>query len=670
MNSADVATAPVTPASELPRLRAALRQHQFADVMASTDGLLAQYPRHRDLLLFRAIAQRYLHRIPDALSTLTTLEEYHPHFSRLHEERGRCLVDMKQAPEAIESFTRAVKRNPALLGAWRMLEGLYRLTGRAVDAADAASQVARLQSLPPEILNASGLFADGDLNVAEPLVRAYLLKHGHHVEAMRLLARIGMARQVYDDAELLLAGVLELSPHYQAARQDYVSALVELHKHEEARREINALLKDDPDNRELRTLDAFNSVGIGEHERAVELYRSLLLGTPEDADVHLSIAHAEKTLGRRQQAIESYHRAADCRPEFGDAYWSLANLKTYRFTDQEFARMRAAESAAATGVADRTHLCFALGKALEDRGEYEQSFRFYAQGNALKRSESKYQADIIENDARRQIEICSGEFFAARRGWGAPDPDPIFIIGLPRSGSTLIEQILASHSKVEGTHELVHVPQLARKLRGRDPDPSNPRYPSILAEMSSDEFSNLGKEYLAAARIYRTVKPFFIDKMPNNMRHVGLIHLMLPNARIIDARREPMACCHSNLKQLFAQGQEFTYSIDDIARYYRIYLELMRHWDRVLPGRILRVQHEDVVADLEGNVRRILEFCGLEFEPKCVDFHTTARSVRTASSEQVRQPISREGLDHWKHFERWLEPLKEALGDAVTQYRD
>jgi hypothetical protein len=291
-------------------------------------------------------------------------------------------------------------------------------------------------------------------------------------------------------------------------------------------------------------------------------------------------------------------------------------------------------------------------------------------GNALKRSESTYRAEIIENNAHRQIEICTGEFFANRRGWGAPDPDPIFIIGLPRSGSTLIEQILASHSKVEGTYELVHIPQTARSLRGRDPDPRNPRYPGILADMSAEEFSALGKEYLTATRIYRTGKPFFIDKMPNNLRHVGLIHLMLPNARIIDARRKPMACCFSNLKQLFAQGQEFTYSIDDIARYYRTYLELMQHWERVLPGRILRVQHEDLVADLESNVRRILEFCGLEFEPNCIEFHKTERSVRTASSEQVRQPISREGLDHWKHFEPWLEPLKEALGDALTRYRD
>jgi len=676
MNSTEAATVPAAPATpanpaaEMPQLRALLRQRRFAEALAAARALLADFPRHRELLLLVAVAERFLGRPAEALKTLETLQSYHPEFSRVYEERGRCFVELKQAPEAIEAFTAAVQRNPSLIGVWRMLEGLYRMTGRGVESADAAERIARLQSLPPEILQASALYSDGDLDIAEPTVRNYLVAHGHHIEAMRLLARIGMARQVYDDAELLLAGVLELAPDYRAARQDYASVLVELHKHEEARRQLDLLLKGDPDNRELRTIDALNAVGIGEHERAIEIYRSLLQGTPADADVHLSIAHAEKTLGRSQDAIDAYRRAAASRPEFGDAYWSLANLKTYRFTDAELAHMRAAEAAPTTSTFDRFHLDFALGKALEDRGEYEESFRFYSLGNALKRSESNYQPEIIELNARRQIEVCTAEFFASRRGWGAPDPDPIFIIGLPRSGSTLIEQILASHSRIEGTHELVHIPQMARAMRGRDPDPRNPRYPGVLTQMSAGEFVKLGQDYLAAAKIYRTDKPFFIDKMPNNLRHVGLIHLILPNARIIDARREPMACCFSNFKQLFAQGQEFSYSIEDLARYYRMYLDLMRHWDAVLPGRILRVQHEDIVTDLAGNVRRILEFCGLQFEAQCVEFHKTERSVRTASAEQVRKPISREGLDQWKHFERWLEPLKVALGDALTRYRD
>ncbi len=638
MESTDAKTAPSAIASELARLRALLRQKKFSETLAAGQALLDEVPDQRDVLLCVAVAQRYLGRIPDALDTLETLEQHHSRFSRLFEERGRCYIDMKQAPQAIEAFLRAVNINHSLPGSWRMLDGLYRMTGQAKNSAMAASHVASLAKV--------------------------------HVEAMRLLAGIGIARKVFIDAELLLAAVLELAPRYRVARQEYAGVLVELHKYQEARRQLDQLLEDDPENRELKTLYAYSCVGLGEHEQAIALYRALLLGTPEDAGLHLSIAHAQKTLGQRHEAIESYRRAAACRPDYGDAYWSLANLKTYRFTDEELARVLAAESAATTATVDRYHLCFALGKALEDQGKFEESFRYYEMGSALKRFESNYSAEIIENNTQRQIEICTREFFAARQSVGSPDPSPIFIVGLPRSGSTLLEQILASHSKVEGTQELADVEHIVKNLRGLDPDPSNPRYPRILAQMEPKDFLALGEQYLAATRIYRTDKPFFIDKMPNNFRHLGLIHLMLPNARIIDARREPMACCFSNLKQLFAGGQEFTYSIDDIARYYRTYLQLMRHWDHVLPGRVLRIQHEDVVDDLEGNVRRILDFCGLEFEPECIEFHKTERSVRTASSEQVRQPIYRESLDQWKRFEPWLGPLKTALGDALNHYRD
>jgi tetratricopeptide (TPR) repeat protein len=656
--------------SEPARIRALLKQQKFSEALAAAQALLADAADSRDTLLYVAIAQRFLGRIPDALRALETLERHHPRFSRLHEERGHCFVVMKQAPQAIEAFLRAVNINNALPASWRMLDGLYRMTGQADNAAMAASHVATLRSLPQEVVTATGLFMDGDLEAAESLIRAYLLRHGDHVEAMRLLARIGIAHKVFDDAELLLAAVLDLAPDYRVARQEYAGVLIELHKYQHARAELDRLLKDDPDNRLFKTLYATNSVGLGEHERAIAIYRELLVGTPTDADLHLSIAHAQKTLGKRQEAIDSYRRAAALRPGFGDAYWSLANLKTYRFTDEELNQLRAAELAPTVAVEDRYHLCFALGKALEDRGEFAESFRYYEIGNALKRSESKYRAEIIENNTRQQIQVCTAGFFAARRGWGAPNPDPIFIVGLTRAGSTLLEQILASHSQVEGTQELANIQQIVTILRGRDPDLNDLRYPRILADMGAEDFLKLGERYLADTRIYRSGKAFFIDKMPNNFRHLGLIHLMLPNARIIDARREPMACCFSNLKQLFANGQEFTYGIDEIARYYRTYLELMRHWDRVLPGRVLCVHHEDVVDDLEGNVRRLLDFCGLAFEPQCIEFHKTVRSVRTASSEQVRQPLFREGLDQWKHFEPWLEPLKDALGDALERYRD
>ena len=669
MNSADAEAASPAVAADIPAIRALLRQGKFAEVLAATAPLLAAAEDDRDLLLFTAVGQRGVGRVADALNTLETLERLYPRFSRLHEERGHCYVAMKQAPTAIASFLQAVNINHALPASWGMLEGLYRMTGQGTNAATAGSHVATLRKLPPEVVTATALFVDGDLDPAERRVRAYLLKHGDHVEAMRLLARIGMARKVYDDAELLLAGVLELAPDYKLARAEYAEVLIELNRYADARRQLEQLLREDPPNRAYyEALNATVSVGLGEHETAIARYRELLRGVAEDADLHLSIGHALKTLGRSDEAIDSYRKAAGCRPVFGDAYWSLANLKTYRFTGDELARMRALEAEASIPTTDRFHLRFALGKALDDQGDFEESFRYYALGNQLKRADSRYRPEIIETNTRQQIEVCTPELFARRRGSGVDDPAPIFIVGLPRSGSTLLEQILASHSRVEGTQELATVQQIVARIRGRDVE--NPRYPKVLATLDDAEFVKMGEFYLESAKVFRTGKPYFIDKMPNNFRHLGLIHLMLPKAKIIDARREPLACCFSNLKQLFAKGQEFTYSIEDIARYYRTYLELMRHWNRVLPGRVLCVQHEDVVDNLADHVRRILEFCELDFEPTCIEFHKTQRSVRTASSEQVRQPIYREGLDHWRNFEPWLAPLKDALGDALTRYRD
>ncbi len=371
------------------------------------------------------------------------------------------------------------------------------------------------------------------------------------------------------------------------------------------------------------------------------------------------MGHALKTLGRQPEAISAYQSAYTVNPGFGDAYWSLANLKTYRFSEAEIAGMRAHEALTGTPLADRYHLCFALGKALEDRGEYAESFAYYERGNALKKDEIPYRAETTERNARLQISLFTPPFVAARRGFGCPRPDPIFVVGLPRAGSTLIEQILASHTQVEGTMELSDITRLVVRLMGRQYSETEPRYPSVLAELPAEKFREFGEKYLADTEIYRTDRPFFIDKNPNNFRHLGLIHLILPNAKIIDARREPMACCFSNFKQLFATGQEFTYSLEDIARYYRSYVELMAHWDEVLPGKILRVQHEDVVENLEDNVRRILDYCGLDFQPQCLEFHKTERSVRTASSEQVRQPIFKDGLNQWENFAPWLDELRK-----------
>jgi len=674
-----MSTAPTAvPASpverEVQRIRSLLRERRFPEAVAAAKALRPTVPENRDVLYLLALGQRQARQTDEALATLAELERQHPRYSLAFQERGHCHVALKDAPRAIAAYLRAVEINAALPESWGMLESLYRMQGDDRNAAIAAQHVARLRSQPPEVVRATAQFADGDLTGAEKRIRAFLLAHPTHIEAMRLLARIGAALEVYDDAELLLSRVLELAPDYAAARHDYACVLLDRHKYVAARTQIERLLAAEPSNLTYQTLLGNAFIGLGQHDEAIRVHERVVAQSaphaPQNAELLLSIAHCHKTLGRSEASIEAYRAAAAARPGFGDAYWSLANLKTYRFQDAELAEMARTEAAPGTPLIDRYHLCFALGKAYEDRADYATSWRYYEQGNRLKRAESRYRAEVIETNTRNQIRYCTREFFEARRGYGIDSKEPIFIVGLPRSGSTLLEQILASHSDVEGTQELAEIPRFVLDMQDRDPDLDNPRYPRVLAELPKEEFVRLAERYLDETRVFRTGKPRFIDKMPNNFRHIGLIHLMFPNATIIDARREPMACCFGNLKQLFARGQEFAYSIEDIARYYRTYLELMRHWDAALPGRVLRVQHEDVVHDLDGNVRRLLAHAGLAFEPACLEFYRTERSVRTASSEQVRQPIYREGLDQWRHYEPWLAPLQEALGDALERYRE
>jgi tetratricopeptide (TPR) repeat protein len=653
--------------AEVSRLRSLLQKGQFAAALAGAEALLENAPENRDVLYLVAVSQRYLKRTPEALATLARCERLHPGYSRLYQERGHCHIAARNPGAALEAYLAAVRINPALPASWKALDVLFRSAGREREAEDAAANATRLAGLPAPVVTATGLFADGETYAAEAVIRDFLQKHPDHVEGMRLLAQIGMKLDIYDDAEFLLESVLVFDPGYDAARYEYIQALLARHKSERALEEAKALRERDPENRNYRTIYATACVALGLYDEALAVYRQLLAESPRAAELHLSIAHALKTIGKQSEAIESYRAAAVAAPGYGDAYWSLANLKTYRFTDAELGEMRRQAALETTRSVDRYHLCFALGKGLEDRGEYQQSFEFYQRGNDLKLEELRFRMEPIERTARAQMGVCTGSFFAARAGYGCAQPDPIFIVGLPRAGSTLLEQILASHSQVEGTLELSDIARLVNTLQGRGYDESNPPYPGVLATLSAEQCARFGEKYLADTRIYRTGKAFFIDKMPNNFRHLGLIHLILPNAKIIDARRDPMACCFSNFKQLFASGQEFSYGLDNIARYYRCYIELMDHWDQALPGRILRVNHEEVVEDLETNVRRILEFCGLDFEPACLDFYKTERSVRTASSEQVRQPIYKEGLDQWRNFEPWLGPLREALGPLAQK---
>jgi tetratricopeptide (TPR) repeat protein len=667
------------PDAELSRLRGAQGAGQHAAVVRDAANLLKRWADHRDLLLIHAISLRFLGRIEEALAQLDRLAAHHPRYSLLHQERGLCHIARRDAPAAIEALLTAVGINPALPHGWKMLSGVYRLTGDMENALKAEAHVHTLRTLPETVVEATSLFSDGDLDEAEVLTRRFLLTHGDHPEAMRLLAKIGVAHDVLDDAEVLYAGVLTLAPDHHAARQEYVETLIARHKYPEAREALAPLRAQGA--ADLKRLDATIAVGLGHHEEAIALYHAILADLPAEpgddgelrlylADLHLWLGHALKTLGRLPEAIAAYTHAAALRPDFGDAWWSLANLKTYRFTPQAVETMRGAEAAPATSEADRVHLNFALGKALEDAGDPQASWQHYARGNALQREVSGYRPEILETNTRLQKEVCTSAFFTAREGWGCAAPDPIFVLGLPRSGSTLIEQILASHPQIEGTQELPDIQRMVLELQGRDHDFDAPRYPGSLADLTPLQCRALGERYLAETQAQRSLgRPFFIDKMPNNFRHIGLIHLILPNAKIIDTRRDPMSCCFSNLKQLFAQGQEFTYSQEDIARYYRTYLELMRHWDAALPGRVLRVLHEDVIEDLETQVRRLLDYCGLPFDEACLNFHQNRRAVRTPSSEQVRRPIFRDGMDQWRAFEPYLDDLKTHLGSALTDWR-
>jgi tetratricopeptide (TPR) repeat protein len=652
-------TASIEP--QVRQMRALVARGDYGQALAGAQRLAVVAPENRDVLYLLTVCQRYLGLTDEALATLERFQALHPEFGRLFQERGHCLRQIGSCDAAMAAYERAVQLNPTLLASWKVLAELYGASGRTADAQSAGQQVLILASLPGPVLSASGMLAEGDVYAAEAQVRRYLQSHPTDTEAMRLLARIGVQLEILDDAEFLLQSVLVFSPACHVARYEYAVVLSKRHKHAAAREQVRELLRIEPGNRAYRTLNATVCVGLGDHAEALRIFRELAEESPGEPEIHLSIAHALKTLGQQEEAITAYRRSAAARPSFGDAYWSLANLKTYRFTDAELESMRQQEALPSTPLVDRYHLCFAVGKALEDREEYAESFQYYAQGNRLHRQVSQYDVRAFEESVDRQIAVCTRDFFAARSGSGSQRRDPIFIVGMPRAGSTLIEQVLASHSQVEGTMELADIPRLVQRLHGREHSDSVPRYPAVLAELSAGQLQRLGEQYLEDTQVFRSGKPYFIDKMPNNFRHLGLIQLILPRAKIIDARREPCACCFSNFKQLFAAGQEFSYDLEDMARYYRGYLKLMTHWDAVMPGRILRVQYEELVADLEGNVRRLLDHLELEYEPACLEFYRNERSVRTASSEQVRQPIFTSGLAQWRHFEPWLGPLKEYL---------
>jgi cytochrome c-type biogenesis protein CcmH/NrfG len=571
------------------------------------------------------------------------------------------------ADGSIDALSHAVSLRPDLPDAWLALADQHRARGDAESADRAYAHYIKAATRDPRLMGAAAALCDNRIPEAEALLRAHLAQQPTDVAALRMLAEVAARLLRYSDAQRLLERCLELAPSFDAARHNYATVLNRQGKAAEALEQCARLLAKEPGNPGYLSLRAAIAANLGDYGDSIAAYESVLRHHPQQPKLWMSYGHALRTTGKVAEAIASYRRALSLEPTLGEAWWSLANLKTFRFSDADVLAMRQALSREGLSEEDRLHFEFALGKALEDAAAYEESFRHYAAGNALRRSLHGYDREENERFVRRSRELFTREFFAARAQAGAPARDPIFVVGLPRAGSTLVEQILASHPLVEGTMELPELPKIARELAG--PKEEEGGFFRRVAALTHAELRALGERYLAATRPMRkTGAPFFIDKMPNNCVYVALIHLILPNAVIIDARRHPLGCCFSCFKQHFARGQWFSYGLEDLGSYYRDYVELMAHVDEVLPGRVARVFYETLIEDTEAEVRRLLEHCGLAFDPACLRFYENERAVRTASSEQVRQPIFREGVEQWRRYAQWLGPLERALGDVLTEY--
>ena len=636
---------------------------------AQVDEILKVVPGHPPALQLLAAARAAQGRLDDALAVLEPLAEWHPQWAAVQFELALARLQAGRRDAAIDALRRALALQPELPQGWRLLADQLREAGEVAAAQAACLEHVRHAARDPRLLAAGAALADARIPEAEALLRQHLREAPTDVVAIRMFAELAARVGRADEARVLLERCLELAPGFHAARQNYALLLHRANLPEQALAEIERLLAAEPRHPAHRNLKAVVLCRTGDYATAIDLYAELLDEYPDNAQVWMSYGHALKTAGLTARAIEAYRRALAQQPSFGEVWWSLANLKTFRFSDEDVATMRAQVARPDLSDDDRLHLDFALGKALEDAREYEASFGHYAAANARRHGQLHYDPDETHARVEHIRRQYTREFFAERSGWGSQARDPVFVVGLPRSGSTLIEQILSSHSQVEGTMELPEITSITRLLREQADGDSPMPYHDALARLDAGALRELGERYLAHTRIQRkTSAPLFIDKMPNNFMHIGLIHLMLPNAIIIDARRHPMACCFSGFKQHFARGQSFSYRLEDLARYYTDYVRLMAHFDAVLPGRVHRVIYEHMVEDTEGEVRRLLAHCGLPFEEACLRFFENERPVRTASSEQVRRPIYREGVDQWRHYAPWLGPLEQGLGAALRAY--
>ena len=648
----------------------AVKESRFQYALNLLDNILKDHPNHIDSLYLAAVSTRYLKKFQDSQENIEKLLTIAPDMGRAYQELGHLNRDMGNEEQAVVHYRQACELNPALFASWNYLYEYFVKNSNKPAADHALEQINKLQSLPGVLLYIDQILNEGRLGMAEAKCRAFLKKNPTHTYAMSLLSEIANRLGYFDDAEFLLEKAVEFKPDDGDLRMKYASILRKKQKFAKTMEQVNILCEKFPDNLNYQALKASEIMQNGDHEKAITLLDDILSKNPYNFSTLTSKGHAEKTLGRTEQAINSYQSAYQIKPDHGEAFFSLANLKTYSFTSEELGNMREQVKRVDLSLRDKAYFHFALAQGCEVNGEYDEAFFHLENGNRIKNNQSQYSIERMDNELQAQMDICDEEFFKDLGKGGYNTKDPIFILGLPRAGSTLIEQILASHSMIDGTLELPNILSIAQSLRGDDVYGKEGNYPKSMRSLTLEQRESLGKGYVEDTKMHRKDAPMFTDKMPNNFRHIGLIHLIMPNAKIIDARRYPLDCCFSMFKQLFAQGQEFSYGLAEAGSYYKSYVKLMNHWDKVLPGKILRVNNEDIIDDLEGQVKRMLEYLQLPFEEECITFYETDRSVRTASSEQVRRPINKEGMERWKPYSNHLKPLVASLGKELLKPED
>ena len=648
----------------------AVKENRFDHALKLLEIILQENQEHIDTLYLASVSARYLKKFEKSMEYIQRLLLKAPDMGRAYQELGHINRDMGNEQKAVTHYRQACELNPALLASWNSLYKYFSDNKNKPAADHALDQINKLKSLPGILLYVEQILNEGRLGLAENKLREFLKKNPTHTYAMSLLAEIANRLGYFNDAEFLLEKAVSFKPDDGDLRMKFATILRKKQKFAKTIEQVNILCEKFPDNPIYKAQKASEIMQNGGHEEAIEILEDLIKKNPYNFSTFTSKGHAEKTLGRSDQAIDSYKSAYKIKPDHGEAFFSLANLKTYSFSDSELNSMRDQVKRVDLSLRDKAYFHFALAQGCEVIGSYDEAFHHLEQGNKIKNDQSLYSIERMDKELQLQEDICNEDFFKNLGDGGHKTDDPIFILGLARAGSTLIEQILASHSMIDGTLELPNILSIAQSLRGEDIYGKLGNYPKSLEGLSLQQRETFGKDFIKDTRLHRNDAPKFTDKMPNNFRHIGLIHLIMPNAKIIDARRYPLDCCFSMFKQLFAQGQEFTYGLEEAGSYYNSYVKLMNHWDRVLPNKILRVNNEDVIEDLDGQVKRILNFLELPFEEECISFHETDRLVRTASSEQVRQPINKKGMGRWKPYAKHLKPLLENLDKDLLHPED